>query len=195
MTTRLLTATATLLLACSGPARSQPAEPPRTSNDQAHPAMPTDPTHSAITLKTPYYPWQASYDRVRANPELATLLDQDVIGALSAAGDPADRLRAASAGMQKAREALTRDGTQVDFTFNGLDSVEIDVKVCFFRDLAAAIAARSDLSVDVRKDALQRLRALVSGPNGLPAPNERVANTQTARMTAETMIDVAVEGL
>jgi hypothetical protein len=195
MTTRLLTTTATLLLACSGPARSQPAEPPRTSNEQAHPAMPNDPTHAAISLKTPYYPWQASYDRMRARPELAAILDQDVLGPLTAAGDPAGRLRAASEGMQKARLVLTRDGAQVDFSFDGLDDVEIDVKVCFFRDLAAAVAARSDLSAEARKQALQRLRALVSGPHGLPAPNERVANTQTARMTAETMIDVHLEGL
>lgn len=157
--------------------------------------MPDALTHLPVKLTTPYFPWQAAYDRVAADPQMGSALPA-MRAALEAAGPPAERLTAMAAAAGKARGALAGAGRQADFSFNGLDSVEIDLRVVFFSALAKAIA-EAKAPVEEKRAALTELRKLVDAPDpvGVPAPNERVSNTATARITAATHIEVHIEAL
>ena len=188
---RLLFATLLALpLACGA---SDPTPPPGAPDPAA--STETALTDLPVTLSPPYHPWADTYAGVRADEHLGPAVDA-MIDALQAPGPAADRLRAASAAAQTRRVALADAGRQANFTWNGLDLVEYDLKICFFDALARAIAAAAAPAAD-RLAALQALTALVNQdpPVGLPAPNERVSWTMTGRMTAETMVAVQIEAL
>lgn len=200
MVSRLLVAILLLLAGCSGPHGTQAASPEGSSSpapSTGAPTMPAEPTHRAIDLDPPYYPWQEAYERVRADPILGAALKDEMIPALEAAGPPEERLRTMGEAANAARARYAAQGQQADFTFQGMDPVEVDLKVVFFRDLAAAIAADSSLSTEAKREALESLLPLVEAesPVGLPAPDERVPHTQTARLTAKTMIEAKLEAL
>ena len=101
-----------------------------------------------------------------------------------------------AAAAQKGREALAAAGKQADFDFNGLDPVEVDLRVVFFTALAQAITA-AEAPTDAKRAALTALVRLVEAPPpvGVPAPDDKIAHTATARITAKTKIEVQLEAL
>jgi hypothetical protein len=157
--------------------------------------MPDALTHLPVKLNPPYHPWQAAYDRVAADPQMGSALPA-MRAALEAAGPPAERLTAMAAAAGKARGALAGAGRQADFSFNGLDPVEFDLRVVFFRALADAIMA-SEAPAKEKRAALVELKKLVDAPDpvGVPEANDRLSWTGTGRMAARLGVEVHIEAL
>lgn len=176
---------ALLLLGCPGSAvvAAPPVESPE-------PAM-SDPSHVAIALNVPYHPWQADYDRVSGDPDLAPHLVA-MRAALEAPGAPEDRLRAMGRATIGARTAIAARGPGMAVA--SLDRVEFDMRIAFFRDLSTAVAAHP-APREARLSALRALEALVTAPVGVPAPNPTRAWTSLGQMAAETDVQVQIEAL
>lgn len=154
-------------------------------------------THTAVQLILPYYPWQTEYNRVRTDPNLGLYLDSQMIPALEASGDPIQRLTKMANAATAARVKLAEAGRQADFSFNGLDPVEIDLRVAFFVVLSQQIAESKQGGRTEKIEALKTLIAIVHKPYpvGIPEPSEQVSWTATAQLTAETAIQVHLEAL
>jgi hypothetical protein len=173
------------LLGCPG--KAVVAAPPVESLE---PAMP-DPSHVAVTLNLPYHPWQADYDRVSGDPDLAPHLAA-MRAALEAPGVPEERLRALGTATIAARTAIASRGPGPAVA--SLERVEFDLRLAFFRDLSIAVAAQPAPRED-RLSALRALEALVSARVGVPAPQPTRAWTSLGRMAAETDVQVQIEAL
>ncbi|MEB3292244.1 MAG: hypothetical protein VKJ24_03710 [Synechococcales bacterium] len=187
------------LVSCSH-ADSSPKPIPHSPT--VHSSTPSSPmlhelTHLPIRLSLPYYPWANAYQTVRQNSILARYLDQKMIPALEAPGNPADRLRTMAQAAQAARIEFSQSGAQADMSFQGLDPVETDLRVAFFAALSQAIATHPTASKADKQAALQELLPIVTAeePIGIPAPSQFQTWTATARITAETEIKVHLEDL
>jgi hypothetical protein len=151
----------------------------------------------SVKIVVPYFPWAATYAEVRADADLGKFLDSAIIPALESAGDPADRLRAMAGAIQQARMAFASSGRGPNLSFNGLDPVETDLRVAFFVALSAKVASHVESPRETRLAALQGLLALVHAddPVGVPGPKDTEPWNATARVTAETEIEVQIEKL
>lgn len=160
------------------------------------PSMSEKPSHLPVCLSLPYYPWTNYYNQVRSDKDMGTYLDQKMIPALEAPGDPAERLKKMAAAAQEARTAVSGASRQVDSTFNGLDPVETDLRVAFMTALSEKIAT-SEAPPETRLAELRALLAIVRAepPVGVPEPFEFRPWDATARITAETEIKVHIEAL
>lgn len=148
-----------------------------------------------VRLNLPYFPWQGAWDTVRADPAMGPHLDA-MVGALEAAGPPAERLKALTRSAGAARAAFAASGSRNPRPIDALAYVETDLRVAFFHDLAEAIAGSPAPTHD-KLQALRELRALVDAdpPIGVPEPHPNRPWSGTARQTAQVAVEAAMERL
>lgn len=167
------------------------------SQERTVSSLPLKLTHLPVRLSLPYYPWSYYYQQVRNDPDMGPYLDQKMIPALEAPGDPVYRLKQMAAAAMCARLALARSGREADMAFDGLDPVETDLRVAFAIALSMEIAKSEQSSKSERIAALRELLEVVRAdyPVGIPKPFDFAAWDDTARLTAETKIEVQIEAL
>jgi hypothetical protein len=184
-----------LALSCEAktPSGASAPIPSATENDTMAAKLLLD----TVKLTLPYFPWADAYASVRGDADLGKFLDSRVIPALEGPGEPAARLRAMAAAVQQARMAFAASGRAPNLSFNGMDPVETDLREAFFVALSAKVAGHVETRKEARLAALQALLALVRSdePVGVPAPKDSQPWNATARITAETEIEVHIEKL
>lgn len=153
--------------------------------------------HAPFTLSPHLRPWQAACDRVRAHPSFGEDLYRQLVSGLESPGAPEALLRRLSALTAAARSRHARAGRQADFTFDGLDLVEADLRTRFFKDLCATISTHAGSDTARKIAALQTLIPLAEAPPpvGFPDPNPRVEWTLLPRLNALAAVSAAIEVL
>ncbi len=125
-----------------------------------------------------------AYPALRADPLLASCLDERMIPALQQPGPPERRLDAMSRAAARARvDFAERTGSPPS---SALDIVETDLRLAFFAGLSDAIGQHAEVSPAEKRVALEALLALAVAeyPVGVPNAEETKPWTLGVRLRA-----------
>lgn len=158
---------------------------------------PANLTHLSIRIPPPRDAWFVAYESVRQVRYLNDLLDDELIPALEAEGDPAGRLQRFSEIVTDAQQHMTETGSRVDDSYSGLLPMASDLKVLFYFTLAGRIASTDYRIKAERRRALQKLLKMVESPEpaGFPEPDDGLPWTVNAEDEARSAIQMYIDAL